>query len=481
MKCVLCSKSISDGFYLKDNAHLGSICSKKCGEIVYLGGKYNNNNTDSSDDDDEVIEESEESLLQKLEATLKLSVSQSRVLSIRDPKLKTKIIQDLGFLGVCYISIDKHENTDIKRNTANLMTETFPLIPNKDKDSMLQFGDFSGFCDFWHEKKFSVSQIWGKSSGMPYPPILELGSRNNFKMGGNIFVKNPLTSLNSIKTWETLILNYPQINPLEWVPKDNEDRINVSEDGIKITCGKTYNPTGLHYDGQFGTKEDIESDRIQIVYSDDSGPMRLFVVPRSATLPVRELIQKLTGIEIKSGFDKGKLQEHPRVFNLLHKYGVAIKGPGIQMFKTAVWHFEAAEASEPIQQLLTGPKLNEKGIYSYEISKSKTKLGSSFRIYCGIVTIKPTENNIENLIRFAYLREHEWNMDPFSVQNKNNRQGVFVNDKNNQAHSVFSSYEENEYEWKELQKKPLVEMKKILNNLTDLRLSLYGLERNDLN
>lgn len=472
---VCCRTNLPRSCRIKNHVHLGEFCSADCAKQLWIGVSE-----DGSMDDDRTYDE----LLDELRGVLATSIGQCRAHHLSDPELAQKIRNDLNILGVSHVFVDNPEqNVQIKRNTGQLLLNTLHVTQPAIVNEVRTAGRFDSFCKYWQKNTFATHKIWGKSIGMPYPPLLRASERTPFTFDGNVFVKNALTAKNSPRTWETLIQHYPQLHPDQWLPKGDNDRVNVSEDGMKVTCGKKYTPTALHYDGQFAADDaqDIETRRVQILYSDDSGPMRLFVVPRSATYQVRYLIRRLTGIRIKDKFDAWGTylkQNHARVYHLLHQYSVALKGPGLQFFTTAVWHFEAAEDPQHmIRANLVAPNLTAQGRYDYDASKEATERGSSFRLYCGIVAL-PFQ---PSLIRFAYFREHGWSMDPWAKDNKDNRRNVFVNDKSNSSPVVQVDYAENRAAFRQLKETPLDEMKAYLRNLTPLRLYLYGLKMTDLN
>jgi len=377
--------------------------------------------------------------MERLEAILhqRNAEFQRERLVINDPQLSEKLASHLEKFGCAHVSLLGPMGEGV---TEFLLKETFPA-QTKDKS-------LAEISQYWRKNKFLDTHMWGFSCRMPYPPILECESRIEFThpITKTIHVKNPLVAKNSICLWESLIQSYPAIKPSQWMKCE---RYNISEDGIKLAHKEAYKTTPLHFDGH------TQYQRVQIVYSEDVGPTRLCVLPGSDSIEVQELIEEISGVSITDGF-KTFPKTHPKLHELLCKYSVCCERKHLQLFKASVWH--------------------------YECNPEQVKQTTVLRSYIGVVAIEPTSERIIDMIVLAYLREHNWSMDPFAKENKNNRRGgLFVNDKSNQASKVFSHYEELEPEFGELKKKSIQEMKGFLReHCSPLRLELYGLNKTDL-
>jgi hypothetical protein len=349
-------------------------------------------------------------------------------LCISDPELANKLCSQLETIGCAQVFLEP-QTPSMKPLVLNLMKLTFPLVQKE---------NISDFCNVWNKESFETTQVWGKSIGMPYPPILTTGDRVDFTHPVTEIVHsyNPLVAKNAILIWEELIKQYPLIQPSKWFDKECYYRTHVSEDGIKITHKKKYSATPLHYDGQ------VPYDRIQIIYNEDVGPTTLCFVPGSHLLNYTS-----------TGFVKEK---NPELYNLLTRYGITYDRPCIQFFKGSVFH--------------------------YECNPDKTKETSVFRCYMSVVRIPVTEERIRDMIILAYMREHGWVMESFSKENKNNRRdGLFVNDKSNSSGIVFHDYQEYKADFAEIRKQNMNVMKMYLKQHCDtLRLNLYGLNIKDL-
>lgn len=239
-----------------------------------------------------------------------------------------------------------------------------------------------------------------------------------------------------------------------------------SEDGIKFANQTNYSPTRIHYDGQ--------PERVQIMFTTDSGPIRLFAVPGSGTDEAQALISEILGIQMLDGFSthRAALDAHPEVRDLMHEFGVAVPGNGLLLWKTRVWHFEAETEQPAVNDLgLAKPKQP----FDWTRSKAETKKSDVFRIYCGVVTIESDRR--DDLIRHAFYREHNWAMEAFAHCNR--ATPVFVAEKSSQA-TDRETYSELEEEWKILKATPFEQMKAFLRELPMKHLMLHGLTSDDV-
>ncbi len=389
-----------------------------------------------------------EGLINELDNILSEAVVKCPILDCNDPELATKLSLQLEEFSCSHVKID--DNNDSIATTHFLLNDTFPSFQGKPYKEALEY---------WRKNSFSSHKIWGKSIKMPYPPILETTERIHFKhpITKTIHVYNPLVAKNSICIWESLIQRYPQINPNEWMKFNENYRFNISEDGVKITYNDTYKQTPLHFDGH------CPFERVQIIHSRDQGPMRLFVIPKSNHPRVQELIKKITGQSVTDGFVRFK-QGYPELYKVLLKNAICCESPHLQFFKAGIWHFEGNKD------------------HKLDVLKDETKKSIISRSYVGVIAIKASSERITDMITLAYLREHGWSMDSFAKENKNNRrEGLFVNDKTNQAGNVFNDYEDNREEFDRLRKTSLEAMKQYLKErCSPLRLELYGIKKTDL-
>ena len=395
--------------------------------------------------------------LRRLEDLLLNSTACFKTLNASDPHLEEKLKLSLNIHGVALVAVD--DAAVSKEPTRALMAETFPFMTN------VTIKTCNEFSDTWERAKFTESGVWGKSCHMPNTRILKATERKYFtcRETGTVHIKNPLVAKNSIAIWEHLLQLYPRLDPAHWMMtttcvSTDATRFNVSEDGIKLSNKVKYSPTPLHYDGL------CSYDRVQIILSKDEGPERLFVVPGSNSHEAQQIISEITGKTVVDGFNKLST-DHPELYALMHKYGVACdSSTHLQFFKASVWHFEGNTN------------------HAHNVLFNETKKSVIFRCYIVVVALVPTPQAVVDMITFAFFREHGWAMDPFAKENKNNRRnGLFVNDKSNQASKVFHDYAENRVEFKTLNETPIHIMKQYLRErVTPLRLQLYGLTATDL-
>lgn len=398
-------------------------------------------------------------LSQELKEILTNCRNEAKLIGTNDEQ---EISDQLLRLGVAFVAVDNDISRSIAISTGQNMNAAFGKLSEKVKTD-LRDGYFSKFSAEWKKLNYKITEVAGKSNGMANCAPLDPDQRDDFSMSIDnntiVHIPNQLNAINNVRMWEIL-----ELDPSRIFQSLLEGRIQVSEDGIKVIEKSRYEPTALHYDGQLGTR------RIQIVYTADKGPVRLFVVPGSHLPRVQEIIQRITGVSAKTGFItmKDSFKKHPELSNILLQFGVALPSTGLLMFCANVWHFEGYE----------GPLKNElvRHVHTDDL-RSKTSLSSVFRIYCGVVSV-PNER-ICDLISFAHLREHGWCMDPYTTGNR--EEETFVNQKTTQHWAVTSKLsDEQKRDFKVLSETSLSEKKTFLSHLSSRRLGLYGLSPEDV-
>ncbi len=420
----------------------------------------------------------------QLEAKLAASKEDIRFLEASHPRISERIRDSLLKHGVALLSVDPSVNNIIARNTGKNMATAFDKLPNKVKID-LRAGTFESFSKDWQNKGVLDRLIAAKSSGMANKMFLKKDAREKYihPITKTIHRPSAIPAFNNIEMWEILSRYNPGLHPSQWfrspLKEAEENRLNVSEDGLKILEKKTYEPTGIHYDGQLSTNGARQARRVQIIYTNDKGPVRLFVVPGSHRPDVQQLITDITGVS-KMGKAKGfephatVMEKNPRLKEMLYKYGVSIPATGLIMFVANIWHYEAKEKEQKITSFEDSGLVFVDTDHITDI-KSYTKKSSVFRIYCGVVTVKPGPL-IKDLIIFAYLREHTWAMDPFSTPNT--KHPLFVNSKSTQS---WLGAAVDVGEWANLKNATMDQMKVYLkHNVSQERLQLYGLIDDDL-
>lgn len=428
--------------------------------------------------------ETETELLQELDGLLSRYRDETRLIDVLDEDVNTAILQQLDSLGVALVSVSQQPSEAIRRETGSAMAETFTRVSAAAAEEMRQ-GRFSRFSQELKRRKTEDLRILLKSGGFLSNPPLAVNNREPFThpLTNTVHNFNRLVATNNIRMWEILVEANPSIHPLRWfrAPLRPQDyRVQVSEDGVKVVYGQSYSPTGLHYDGQLGQGEGADARRIQIIYTEDTGPVRLFAVPGTQLPRVRRIIQQLTGTEGDTpGFVtlKKRFDQVPRLRQILYRYGVAVPGNGLLMFRANVWHYEAAEAVTPVQpDEPVQVRLDAQGQYDEADTKLRTRRSTVFRIYCGVVSVPPGQL-VRDSIVFAYMREFGWPMEPFAAQNK--RHPLFVNEKSTQFWKVLSTPEAHVFDV--LRMANYAEMQGWLDGaVNDERLALYGLTRADL-
>lgn len=423
----------------------------------------------------------ERDLLEELEILLKEGWENVQLLESDELDVADLITHQLSTLGVALVKVPDVHADKINKETGANMAKTFRYLSEATKVSLSE-GNFERFSEEWKKKLYSQTKISFKTNGMANKAPLDPDHRPDFTDHWTkiVHVNNRLAATNNICLWEGLTELHARLHPSEWFKDDLRPpnyRIQVSEDGVKILHKQSYEPTALHYDGQLGQAEGGDARRIQIVYTADSGPVRLFVVAGSHKPRVRQIIQAITGVPGMPGFItlKKQFDQHPQLRQLLYKYGVALPSTGLLMFRANVWHYEAVERFKTVEYYPVSVLLSPD--YNSEDTKAKTKQSSIFRIYCGVVSVPPSTDNFRDLVVLAYLREHGWAIDPFSPENK--KHPLFVNHKSTQNWSETSHPGRDKFQV--LVSRTIPEMKSfLLEHVRPERLQLYGLSQTDL-
>jgi hypothetical protein len=381
--------------------------------------------------------------------------------------LGNDIQNDLITRGVCLVKIENIAVRNLILDEINInIVATFPRV-----------NYINNFVTELNKRKYEDLQIWGTGKGMINTPPIdpENYERLTHPILNTVECKNAINAKNNIRMWEILTRYNNQLHPSNWFtePLCSKDyRTQVSEDGIKIKKDESYKPTPIHYDGQLSETNDMSTRRVQIIYTTDTGPVRLFAVPGSHLLRVKEIIQIVTGITPKAQFARENFDKHPIILELLYKYGVSIgSSAGLLMFCASVWHFESASSQ-------IGHKIQHEPQISFNMNKH-TKKSSVFRIYCGIVTVTPN-HLLKDLLVIAYMREHGWAMESFA-RTKNREHSLFVNEKNAINWKVKTAITASEIdEFNRLKNASVYEMKYFLSQFSNERLLLHGLLPSDL-
>ena len=272
-------------------------------------------------------------MYRELETILRENFQTCRVRNADDKwnlVLNEDIQSDLLTRGVCLVKLgnpDIHQQI-LNETNANIVA-TFPRLNNV--NTLVQELNTRNYEDL---------QIWGTGKGMISTPPID--TKTGYPLVTHpvlktVECKNQILAKNNIRMWEILTRYNPLLHPREWFSQplcSPGYRTQVSEDGIKIKKDKAYDPTAIHYDGQLSESLDGSTRRVQIIYTTDTGPVRLFAVPGSHLPRVRQIIQTITGIESKDGFARANFEKTPRILELLHKYGVSIGSSpaGLLMF-----------------------------------------------------------------------------------------------------------------------------------------------------
>ncbi|KAJ1564866.1 hypothetical protein HK096_005807, partial [Nowakowskiella sp. JEL0078] len=428
----------------------------------------------------------ENAMLEELDHLLSDFRNRVLLLNAGNENLNSSITNQLSSIGIALVLIDHVQAQEVNVATGSIMADTFVHLSDSTKRS-LHLGQFGMFSKEWTSSKpgYSVTQIAFKTNGMANKPPLTPTLRKSFTCPytKTIHIDNSLNAINSISLWERLSMLNAKLHPQQWfiTPlKPENHRSQVSEDGIKILVKTKYLPTAIHYDGKLGQGETADTQRIQIVYSSDQGPVRLFAIPGSQHPRVRELIQHITKTVGITGFTtlKKEFDEHQKLRNLLYKYGVALPSTGLLMFRANVWHYEAVEDLTPVNRdRPVYVRLNVNEEYDENDTASKTVTSSVFRIYCGIISAPP--GLTKDLIVLAFLRENGWSMDPFSSANKNHP--FFVNGKSGSMGLWKVATSPSQLAFDALVGRGLEQIKDfLLSNVLPNRLALYGITVDDL-
>lgn len=408
-------------------------------------------------------------MLKKLEFLLQQSLSQVRLIQSQDPNASQHIRNQLDRVGIALV---EHPHTEyVKILTGSHMSTTFPYLSKKTRED-LDKGNFDAFSKEWMGSPVTKTQIMFKGNGMANSPPIGPKQRSAYKhpltAPNTVHTRNSLNAMNNILLWNHLISSNPSLAPENWFARPMQNRIQVSEDSVKILNRKQYGPTQMHYDGQLGKTEGKDARRIQIVYTADKGPIKLFCVPGTHKPEILDLIRKLTKTKGQPGFIslQKEFKKLPNLRNLLYKYGVSLPKSGLLMFRANVWHFEGSGI--PMQNGIIVNRHND-------IKKLKplTKQTEVFRIYCGVVSVAP--RLIHDLIVLAYLRVSGWSMDVYSPENRNHE--LFVNQKSTQFWKICIQPKG----FDKLKNADIITMKRKLNYYSDQMLSLFGLTREDVN
>lgn len=432
-----------------------------------------------------------------------LEQAQVCVIDAASPEAGEQITAQLCDTGVALVLVPDGVAAAALRQTGTHAAETFTRLSEGTKNSLRQ-GRFTDFSKEWQTQSYDNTRIAGKSNGMANLPPLDPELRDSFRWLNTVHVNNTVNASANLCLWQTLAERNPSLHPSQWYTsplKRAGDRVQVSEDGIKVMQRCTYEPTALHYNGQRdGDNTDAggeaESRRIQVVFSADSGPVRLFAVPGSHLPRVQRIIELITGEASRPGFVAlrnkhldGRMGEGPNgrktgaadgLQCVLCKYGVALPSTGLLMFRANVWHFEAASEvvaeAAPVSggQLPLGPARPDLTIKA----RSKISASSVFRIYCGVVSVAPRDVE-RKLIPLAWMREHGWCMDPYTRSNQ--AEELFVNQKTTQYLKVTHRQTEQETaDFAVLRGASLSDMKAELQLLPQTKLALYGLTPEDV-
>lgn len=476
MECVSCNLTPRVALVCSAHSDCGAIyCSDECAdrnwqqhfEAMRIGPGVKRER-----------EEDEEDLYMELLQLLVNARAGIQHLDGRRQDVGMSITDSLLRHGAALVRVPNDTGLQIEQATGRNMADTFTMLQPAAKNE-LRLGRFEVFSRDFQEYKFSEHEIALKNVGMPNKPPLPKSMWQHYThpLTATVHRPNQLAARNNLEMWDILTHIQPELHPRAWfrgaLLQGQDYRNNVSEDAIKILRRKTYNPTGLHYDGQLGQMHGVASQRTQIVYTNDQGPVRLFIVPGTHSDRAKDIITKLTGRPYQSGFEAKAVPE--RLKDMLIAHGVALPERGLLMFLANVWHFEAVKADN----LLTPNGLLTVDTVKTLTTKSFTRASSPFRIYCGVISVPPGPL-IKDLIVVAFLREHGWIMSPFA-RSINQKSDLFVNEKGTQSWPKTAMQMGSEDEWQRLKTTDINEMKRyLLDNVSQARLYLYGLTRTDL-
>lgn len=348
--------------------------------------------------------------LRLIEAHLQRSLSQVEILNVGNLHLVEEQLQKTG---VCLVSVSGDLKHLIRSKCLQNLHRTFPRAPHE---------SVRDFVRFWQQHKVSESGIQGKMNGMPnrfplnktaYPAMTDKDTRT-------VWIDNRLNALNNVEIWQILCQADAKFNPQHWWGR--EDYVTLCpDDGMKLAVERTYKPTGLHFDGQFGSADEYDGERLQVVYVADSGPVRLCVVPGSSAQLMQKVLHN-TGHVMGKGFQPG-VNLDKRLAELLWEHAVTVPGDGLLLFKADTWHMEA-KCSGVKNGLMMADLQQPATSAAWDVACKNT---SVMRVYMGLLRVQFEER----LIRLMYYRLHGYAMDPFCPANK--KFPFFVNHKTTQS------------------------------------------------
>ena len=385
---------------------------------------------------------------EELSTLLEAARSKVELLYGDSPELLT---EQLSTLGVALVLMSEDDTPALQQLCGANMATTFDSVLPSDIQTSMRAGEFGPFSRWWRDSRYKDTRLWGQNPGMPnWAPLGVKADLSPFTcpITGTVHTRNVLTAKNNVQLWQSLCENEPRLHPDRWFVGPlrgigGSGRVQVSEDGVKVRWNTRYKPTALHYDGQLGATEGVEAHRIQAMYTADRGPVRLFVVPGSNSPRVRAILQAWTGLVGTPTFSKHSaiFRAHPRLWHLLHRFGVALPAAGLLMWVANVWHFEGVEqpttfsALAPVRVQMTAADDQ----YDPNATAAATARSVVFRVYCGLVAV-PASVPVEHLVRLAFLRQRGWCMEPFTSINK--AHPLFVNEKNAINYNEYTATEQ---------------------------------------
>ena len=422
--------------------------------------------------------------IQRLDEILKEAKGQlTRCLSAHDQNISDVIHNQLLSIGVSLVRFPPASVVPdlVKVDVGEALVRTFPKLTQPVQEE-LKAGEFKHFFSEVEHRKYKVLEIAFKTRGMLNQPPLAKADRDTFThpITGAVHIHNPLAATLPLRVWESITTVHPLLNSTRWFNNsllEKDHTVQVSEDGVKLTDRWTYDPTPIHFDNQGRVSNPLsgETGRVQVAYCQDTGPVRLFVVPGSNKPEVRQILQKLTRCDdIVSGFstfDKA-YPEIPIIRELFYKYGVALPTTGLLIFCAGVMHYEAVQKETPTDDRVVETRCYYNGSYDPQHIEMGTLASHNFRVFIGLKAIPHTA--LDACVTHAYLRQHGWSMEPFAPKNK--QSAFFINEKHGQS-GLYLVYNHPDAElFHKLAAVPLPEMKQyLLNNCSFFRLMLYGL------
>lgn len=465
----------------------GVFCSSKCAVLAFRKITPNEEEADERErpfrellDNGENIPEADLAKLNYREALydLEYELLKNRAAVINDAPIQTmdttdyvQIEKALRLHGVAHVKFSGGASFDvlkkIKNKTAELIVDTFhvpeDVFNDEEKEERYQNRktqilstsrwNYKDLSQWWASETIETHKMNFSKSITPQMEFLLAKSKNKFKneiTKDNIHIKNPLAAMSSVYCWEYICESFEKIFPLFRPGKTT--RAVATEQSIQFCHEVSYDPQPITY-------HDINPRRTNACVCNDQG-LLLFVVPGSHKTVIRDRVLELTGLDTHMPYKSDDFmqlrQKHPEVYSIMHRYAIAYKGTVLLMHVPGVWYFEALVGRQADDGLkapgLMSPALAEDNFtFDYEMSKSATKEEAIvFRVFCDIARVPFSQENVDMLILFAYMREHGWAMDPFSDENAQNRHDIFFNDKQvpKGANKGFSAYEEFQTEFK---------------------------------